>query len=83
MRQCDHCGKRVANGYAEAGWLYIRGAISRSRGYYGQGSYATDYLGGDEHDFCSIECLTGALDKARTDNPRPPADACRHCGAKQ
>lgn len=79
MDECDHCGKRVENHYAEAGWIHIEGAILRSHGRYDKkrGCYATDYLDGHSgaRDYCNIGCFIGALDHKRLE--RETEDAAR------
>lgn len=70
MSQCDHCGKRVDNPFAAKGWLQIDGHITRAAGFYSRGSYATDYIGRDRSDFCSLRCLEKALDKAASERTR-------------
>ena len=62
---CDHCGKRVDDHSAEAGWIRIGNTISRSRGETNvNGAWTKDLISG-KPDFCSIECLVKALDATR------------------
>ena len=66
MHECDHCKRRVDNGYAERGWIRIGGSVSRAHGHHDGSCYVTDYINkyGQPLDFCGLGCLEKALDGA-------------------
>jgi hypothetical protein len=68
---CDFCRKEVADTYLHNGWIEIKGHITRSWGTRkSNGQGVNDYIDKDP-EFCSIQCLTGALDDQRAKKGGP------------